>query len=470
MRTRLHIVTLAVAVLLFAPSAEASRDQTVLFEAPRDLINVSAAVRAHALSQLDSLGVHALRIVLYWRDVAPASSSRRRPSFDATSPSSYNWSRYDPAVQAAAARGWQILLTVSGPVPRWATPHGVDNLTRPDPLDFGHFMTAVGRHYGSSVKLFSIWNEPNEPAFLLPQYVHGRPVSPRVYRALYQAGYAGLRAASNAAGAKVLFGETAPRGTGHVVAPLTFLRLALCLDSSYHKASTCSALPMDGYAHHAYTTLAGPFFKPSEPNDVTIAVLPRLVDALNRAGAAGAIPSNTPLYLTEFGIQSFPDIFNGVPLAQQAEYQAIAEHIAWANPRVAFFSQYLLRDDPPSKGNIFRRNSGFDTGLELSNGRAKPSYRSWPVPLLVRRRGARVAFWGGARPAAGSTTVTIEASDGGGAFRTLLTKSTDSLGYFTASSSYKRGRRWRLRWVAPGGAIYTGSPIRAYATSGRVQP
>ncbi len=112
-----------------------------------------------------------------------------------------------------------MLLTVTSPVPRWATSNKkAPYVTRPDPKDFEEFMTAVGRHYGPSgpfgatVSLFSIWNEPNHPAFLQPQWnTNGTPASPRIYRALYQAGYAGLKAAG-IAHPKVLLGETAPTG------------------------------------------------------------------------------------------------------------------------------------------------------------------------------------------------------------------------------------------------------------------
>ena len=81
----------------------------------------------------------------------------------------------------------------------------------------------------------------------------------------------------------MLLGETSPRGTGKVVAPLTFLRGVLCLDSEYHKTSkSCAKLQPAGYAHHAYTTGQGPTFKPHQPNDVTIGVL---VAADRRAGS-----------------------------------------------------------------------------------------------------------------------------------------------------------------------------------------
>lgn len=451
-----------------APSLAAT-NQTALFEAPPDLL--SPTLRPHALAQLDALGVHAIRVVLLWRDVAPAPNSPNRPNFDATDPAAYSWGQYDAIMQAARDRGWNVLLTVSGPVPRWATAGAIDNTTRPDPLEFGRFMTAVGRHYGEQVKLMSIWNEPNHPEFLDPQYVQGRPASPRIYRGLFQAGVAGLQASGNFAGMKVLIGETAPRGTGHDVAPLTFLRGALCLNNHYRRASSCSALHADGWAHHAYTTLAGPFFKPPEPNDVTIGVLSRLSNALDRAGRAGAITKHLPIYLTEFGIQSYPDPFNGVSLAQQPEYMAIGEHIAWSNPRVKMFSQYLLRDEAAGKSkNRLKKFGGFDTGLELTSGKAKPSYAAWPVPLVVSRHGGRVSLWGLARPTSGVTAVSVLAASGRrGAFKPLLKASTDSLGYWRASSGYRAGRRWRLSWTSPSGRVYLGPPIRAYSSAGRLQ-
>ena len=45
--------------------------------------------------------------------------------------------------------------------------------------------------------------------------------------------------------------------------PLAFLRGMLCLDSKWRKSKSCGALEADGYAHHAYTTSAGPRFKPA---------------------------------------------------------------------------------------------------------------------------------------------------------------------------------------------------------------
>jgi hypothetical protein len=408
-------------------------------------------------------------VILYWRNVAPASSSKRRPSFDATNPAAYNWSQYDPVIMGAAQRGWPVLLTVSGPVPRWATRSKRDNVTYPNPTEFRRFMTAVTRHYGAQVNTFAVWNEPNHPAFLGPQYSKKghRPLSPGIYRSLFLAAFKGARDAG-VARPRLLMGETAPRGTGKDVAPLTFLRGALCLDARYRKSPKCSNLPAVGYAHHAYTTRLGPFFKPPGPNDVTIGVIGRLTRALDLAARAGAVNANLPIYLTEFGIQSYPDHLLGVPPYQQAEYYAISERLAYYNPRVVSFSQYLLRDDKPTAKRGLYRYSGFESGLRYANGKAKPALAAFRLPLAVVWTGSRVTLWGRVRPATAPTTAEIQVSDNGGPFHRLRMVTTNAVGVFSVPSGYRAHRRWRLRWTSPQHVLYAGTPIRAYTRSGRL--
>jgi hypothetical protein len=260
----------------------------------------------------------------------------------------------------------------------------------------------------------------------------------------------------------VLVGETAPRGTGKVVAPLAFLRGVLCLDSRYHRVGKCRSLPAAGYAHHAYTTRKGPFFKPPGPDDVTIGVLSRLTRALDRGARAGAIARRMPIWLTEFGIQSKPDPLLGVSLARQAEYQAISERIAYNNPRVVAFSQYLLRDDLPRSGPRLARYGGFESGLMTSSGKPKPSMAAFRLPLAAKRRGSRVSLWGLIRPAAGPTTAVVMVADRHKKFHELRTITTGARGYWTLNTSYRAGRRFRVQWTAPDGTVFRGPPIRAY--------
>jgi len=461
--------------------ALASHNEAVYFEGSTDLLN--AATRPHAIAQLKTLGVKALRVELSWYDVAPGQKSATKPSFEATNPGAYAWGEYDALIHEAQHLGWKVLLTVTSPVPRWATSNkAAPYITSPDDQDFEQFMTAVGRHYGSSV-LYSIWNEPNHPAFLRPQFTSkGQPASPRVYRGLYQAGYAGLQAAG-IAHPQVLMGETAPfgydtisrsmrrhegaRAALHDVAPLAFLRGVLCLNNRYRKSGSCSELQTAGYGHHAYTLPAGPYYKPPEADDVTIGVLSRLSNALNKAAAAHAIPGGVPIYLTEFGVQTNPPNKElGVSYAKQAQFDAIDEHIAWSNPRVTAFSQYLLKDDPLSSGpagaSVNGGFIGFQTGLETVKGAPKPLYYSWPVPLTVTKSGHGYSLWGLIRPALGSTKATILVKRRGARrFMTLKTVTTNSLGYWSFASS-TQGTAWRVRWVSPSGVKYEGTPITAY--------
>ena len=82
-------------------------------------------------------------------------------------------------------------------------------------------MTALARRYGAQVDTWSIWNEPNQPQFLMPQYRKERPVSPALYRDLYRAAYSAIRSVPENRRDKILIGETSPRGNENVVHPLT---------------------------------------------------------------------------------------------------------------------------------------------------------------------------------------------------------------------------------------------------------
>jgi hypothetical protein len=452
-----------------ADPALASHAQGLFFEAPSELLD--PASRPMAIEQMQHLGVKAVRVELSWYSVAPGRESAGRPDFDATDPSSYEWGQYDALLAEAKRLHWQVLLTVAPPAPRWATANGtVPYVTRPEDRDFKEFMTAIGRHYGSIVTDYAVWNEPNEYNSLRPQFgSNGSPAAPTIYRGLFEAGYEGLRAAGIKA-PRVLMGETAPGGFAKLtskvpgysgVAPLSFLRGALCLSASYHRARSCSKLPAYGYAQHPYASNTdGPFYKPPNPESVTIGTLGRLVGALNRAGRAGAIKPDMQVYLTEFGVMSKPNRYFGVSVGQQAEYDAIAERIAWENPRVADFSQYLLRDDPLSKeaGAVT-----FQTGLEYADGEKKPLFYGFPVPLTVTYAPGGYDLWGLARLAGGkSTTVTVLIQrQRSSRWQVLRKVRTGPLGYWTLRSTVK-GTHWRVRWRSPSGFRYEGPPIGAY--------
>jgi hypothetical protein len=447
---------------VLALPAYAGRNQFTTFEGGSML---TTSGTGHALDEIVELGDNWLRVVLYWKQVAPQVNSSVRPAFDARNPNAYpaeGWGVYDQLFADAKQRGMKVLVTISGPVPKWATKTRKDNVNDPNPKEFEQFVTAVGKRYGEQIDSWSIWNEPNHPDFLGPQYRKGKPYSPRLYRKLFTSGVRGLVSSGNSSDL-ILIGETAPRGTPRVVAPLAFLRGVLCLNERYQRIGGCGKLAgIGGYAHHAYSTRLGPLFKPEEQDDVTIGVLSRLTKALDKAARAGALKRGLGIYLTEFGVQSHPDPFVGVPLDKQAEYRSMSEKIAYDNPRVHSFSQYLMRDDWPRTGNKRERYGGFESGLRYADGRIKPVYEGFRLPLVARRKGAKVKLWGLVRPTKGVTQARILRADKAGSFQLLKTVSTNGRGYWNAGDSYKKGRRWKVEWTSPEGKIYAGPPTRSY--------
>jgi hypothetical protein len=114
---------LAVLAMLAVPAAAQAREsQFTIFEAPTELLSDDAALRAQTLDEIHGFGVHWLRVVLCRHSVAPVPDHPGVPRFDETDPSAYpGFGSYDRLIHEARARGMRILLTVSGPVPRWAT-------------------------------------------------------------------------------------------------------------------------------------------------------------------------------------------------------------------------------------------------------------------------------------------------------------------------------------------------------------
>ena len=438
---RILLPTLLVFAALAAP-AKAAPNQIMIFEAPRELGSNDAGLSAATLDEIKATGTTHVRMILYWRNVAPGPKKKRRPAFRERDPAAYNWGIYDRNIAQIRERGLEPLVTISGPVPRWATGKRKGGVFKPRPKHFRRFAEAVGLRYGNQVNMWSIWNEPNHPQFLKPQYRKKRgkkvPASPAVYRRLFKAGRNGLLASGYGAGKVILAGETAPRGTPRVVAPVPFAK-------KFFKKGRLGA---SGWAHHPYTTKAGPFFKPSNKKDVTIGVLSRLTRALDRSRGGKRLP----LYLNEFGIQSKPDPFVGVPELKQAEYRAISERIAYRNRRVRAFSQYMMRDDLPRSGSRFTRYSGFESGLRHSDGRPKIAYGAYSLPMVADRGRKRVTLWGLVRPASGATTVEIQYKQGKQAWKRLKAKNTNAAGYWSTTTAFRKKRSYRVIWNGQAGA------------------
>jgi hypothetical protein len=432
----------ALALAVTPATTHASSTQKTIFEAPREILGLDDALRQQTLDEIKSFGVTDMRVLVIWSSVVRSANAKKKPSsLKETDPNSggYDFSKYDAIFKQAADRGIQVIPTITGGAPRWATANRKGHYFKPDRNHFERFVEALGRRYGAQVGTWTIWNEPNQPQFLKPQFAHGKPYSPKLYRALYQAALQGLGATGNG-GDKVLAGETSPRGNQHIVAPVTFARVFF----------QGRRLKVDGWAHHPYTTKAGPFFKPPSRTDVTIGVLGRLTRALDRYSHHKKLK----VYLTEFGIQSKPDRNYGVSEARQAEYRSIAEKIAYDNGRVAAISQYLMRDDLPGTGAD--KYGGFESGLRYYNGKKKKAYEAFRLPVVADHAGGKVRLWGRVRPATGAVTVAVEYHDKG-SWKSLGTVGTNARGVWRKTTGYRKGRTYRVRWdafVGPATHVY----------------
>ena len=136
--------------------------------------------------------------------------------------------------------------------------------------------------------------------------------------------------------------------------------------------------------------------------------------------------------------------------------------MAWGNPRVRAFSQYLLRDDRPIAGKTGRsRYGGFESGLRFATGREKPSLAGFRLAAAAQRNGRRVALWGVVRPASGPVDVEVQYADRGRGFRRLQDPSGPTR---AATSSLPRPLPKEPRLPAALGRP-DGAPVRVYKRS-----
>jgi hypothetical protein len=438
---------------------------------------------------MQALGADTIRSLVYWRDVAPKPRSKKRPKkFDGANPAAYpaaSWDAYDDLVRGVSARGMSLLLSPGAPLPRWASACAkgsakIARSCRPKAKLYGDFVAALATRYSGAyadenqgggvlprVTRWSLWNEPNQPGWLYPQYERrgGRTIvtAARLYRDLARQGIRALQATGHGA-EQILLGELAPIGrTGGALKtrpspPGSFLREFLCIDSRGRKLRGSSArargcggfsrLAVSGFAHHPYTRGGSqPPRSRSLPNEITIASVSRLKRLLDQGARAGRLPRKLPIFYTEFGYQTNPpDRLFGVPLAKQSQYLNQADYMAYRDRRVRSVAQYKLIDEP--------NMASFQTGLQFASGQPKPSFNHYKLPLYVVRSGTNVKVYGQVRPAADNSAETVLIQNSpkkGQPFTTVQTvQVTSTKGHFLVDVPQQAGR-WRLSWAPSAG-------------------
>lgn len=504
-------ILLALTAVAWLPStASASHSQISMIQDGGDLYNAPAT-----LQQFRSLGANTIRVIVPWATLAPNPFATRKPNFDATDPNAYPagvWAPYDAIVQQAKQDGLTVDLTVTGGAPRWAEAQAAPPADtsplyiawKPNAAAYGQFVEAVATRYSGTftpkgqsaplprVHFWVIFNEPNFGLDLGPQATNGSSVAtgPMMYRSLLNAGWNALKATGHIHDT-ILFGEFAARGqsggpTSHApqgypgnyaqTKPLIFLRELYCVNTNYQqlRGSAASSIGCptsaagsrsfrsqnpalfgaSGVGDHPYPGNQNPLTDGrSDPNFAAFPDLGNLESVLDRVNRVYGSGKKFPIYNDEYGyITKPPSAQNYVSPTTAAYYINWAEYLSWKSPRIASYMQYLLEDPPPNAGAY----AGFASGLEFSNGKPKPGYDAYRLPVYMPRtsftRGSSQELWGDVRPApfmiadgAGPQTVAVQLN--GKTIKTVTV--SGSAGYFDIHLTFPGSGSVRLAWTYP---------------------
>jgi hypothetical protein len=247
-------------------------------------------------------------------------------------------------------------------------------------------------------------------------------VAPMLYRGLVDAAYSAFVATGHGADT-IMVGETASGGNTKV---MPFVRALYCVGRSLRPLGGASAIalgcPASGdpasfaaahpglftaFAHHPYSFDVPPSTRFPLSQYVTIANLRQFEQDLNRIYSVyGKLPAGgVPMYLTEWGYKTNPpNPYVHTSLAEQATWLNEGEFMSWELPFVRSNAQFLLDDDQPRSGKrVGSRDywSTFQTGLLYVDGKPKPAYDAYRIPIWLPRphHGRRVTIWGQLRPA-----------------------------------------------------------------------
>jgi hypothetical protein len=373
---RVAAAALIAACLAASAAGAASRSTHLLIGINDEAFTLYGDNPPAAFETLQSLRTQVLRVNMYWGgNKWSVANTKPANGADPADPA-YDWSLYDRIAGYASTSGIKLLFSIVG-TPSWAN-HGAGHNHAPTSFTaLRQFAQAAATRYSGSyvdptagtgtpipaVKMWTAWNEPNNPVFLSPQYkrVHGKWIvqSAYNYARICNAIYAGIHTVS---GEKVACGVTDPRGSSpHCrcrasVDPLSFLIAA-------HRYGMKK---FDVYAHNPYASAGN-----ESPSYVPKGNAKRRIQMGNIGVLLSLISKYygpKHLWITEYGYQTNPPdkTILGVSWAKQAAYVRQAYEIARKNPRIDMMLWFLVRDQP----NI----GGWQSGLETINDVKKPAW------------------------------------------------------------------------------------------------
>jgi hypothetical protein len=376
--TRRLTILAALAALIAAafatPSAHAASGMEVALQDDAVFSSRAYYNRERALKQAEQLHVTRLRVNVAWTGVVNGARSRKKPRR-----LTYAFNQYDSLYNAAKAHNIKLQLALTGPAPAWATGNHRVGPVKPNASAYAGFVRATVSHFRGLIDRYSIWNEPNYVGWIAPL-----SRGPRIYRALYVAGYAAAKQADP--NAQVLIAETSPYALPRrATAPLAFLRGVTCTNRSFGNPR-CGALRADGYAHHPYDFDHPPSYRYPGADNATLSGLSHLTSALDRLAASHALSDSAgrPLdvYLTEYGF--FGTGKRRTSNTTRGRYLRQAFDMALSNPRVHEMLQYLLV--APA-----RRYAFFDTSIVSRGGKPSAAFSQLAAWASAAARAGKIA-------------------------------------------------------------------------------
>jgi hypothetical protein len=322
------------------------------------------ALVTRALDEMVRTRSRVHRLTLYWWDVEPA-----RGSFD--------WAKYDRVVNAAAARGLQLVIDPVGS-PNWARKLE-RQITDPnrkfrffaypdDAAAWSTFMRALASHYGAKVYAYEIWNEENSRPFWDP--ATNTDPDPVRYKDLFCRAATEVRAVRGAGALVGIGGITARRATWNDGLGVREMRASTYLNRAYNAGIAACNPSFVGYHPYVFKSYCGA--NPTMASTPGFRELGSVRDVMVNRGQ-----SAKKIWMTEWSFPSRP-FQNGLRLcsysgSKQASLIGREHNYIRTRPNVRY-SMYFNYLDAPGDS---RADFNLSVGLARTDWSHKLSWNTW---------------------------------------------------------------------------------------------
>ena len=235
------------------------------------------------LDNMAALGFYWVRQPIYWEQVETVEGE-------------FDWSVYDPIIQAVAEHPNLEMVAVLDGSPTWARhPHAPEHPFAPphSVQEFAEFARAFAERYRTEIDYYQIWDEPN-----IREHWGNLDPRPADYTALLQQAYRHIHAADNQA--TVIMAALAP----NIETGPENLSDILFLHAVYDVGGQDA---FDAVAGKPYGFSVSPD-DPVNPNSLNLARLILLREEMVRRGDA-----HKPLWGSNFGWNALPKDWTGTP-------------------------------------------------------------------------------------------------------------------------------------------------------------